>query len=315
MAVDPGGDAAVVYPRLTTGLWIIARRLGGSWRALPAIAGTSRSSISEPRVARDTRGETILAWVRGYRSGGAGLQVQAVVLGSNNRPEHPPQTLFSAQKLEIGELHLAANSSGDAVLVWRQKAKGGLVVIEAATRRAGARFGRPVTVSRDQNADELSVALDAHGFAAILITRIISTQPGVPEAAGSGYPAYTQTSAVEVTTQSHGQPWSKPTELAPQAGSSTFEPQVACDPAGDGLMAVWTNARFRNSETATYTGKIETSIASPGGSWQTPLVISPSHSFAPALALSANDKATAAWVSAPESSNIEAIETADYEPG
>ena len=41
----------------------------------------------------------------------------------------------------------------------------------------------------------------------------------------------------------------------------------------------------------------------------------PPNSFAPALAVGANDKATAAWVDAPESSNTESIETANYEPG
>jgi hypothetical protein len=315
VAVDPGGDATVVYPRSATGLWVIARRSAGSWRALPAIAGTSRSGISEPRVARDSRGEAILAWVRGYRSGGAGLQVQTVVLGANNKPERPSQTLFSAKNREIGELDLAANSRGDAVLVWHQKTKGGPVVIEAATRRAGARFGRPVTVSREQSAAELSVALDAHGFAALVFTRIISTQPGAPEEAGNGYPAYTQTAAVEVSTRVGGRGWSKPSKLAPNAKGSTFEPQVACRPSGGTLEAVWTNARFRSSEVATYTGNIETSMASPSGSWQTPVVISPPNSFAPALAVSANGNAIAAWVGAPESSKTESIETADYEPG
>ena len=56
-------------------------------------------------------------------------------------------------------------------------------------------------------------------------------------------------------------------------------------------------------------------MASPSGSWQTPVVISPPNSFAPALAVSANGNAIAAWVGAPESSKTESIETADYEPG
>jgi hypothetical protein len=310
VAVDAGGDATVVYPRLTTGLWVVVRRVGGSWRALPAIAGTTRSGISEPQVARDSRGETILAWVRGYRSGGGGLRVQAVVLGANDKPEHPPQTLFASSSRNIGELHLAVNHSGEALLVWRQNVKGGPVVIEAATRRARARFGRPVTVLRQKAADQLSVALDARGFGAILFTRIISTQPGVPEESSTSYPAHTQTAAVEVTTHALGQHWSKPSELAPHAGDSTFEPKVACNPAGEELVAVWTSARFRSTEVAIYTGKIEASAVSPGGSWQAPVVVSPVASFAPTLAVSANGTTTAAWVS--ESSNTQSIEAAEY---
>jgi hypothetical protein len=158
VALDARGDATVVYPRSATGLWVFTRRAGGRWRALPPFAGTLRSDISEPQVAKDGRGETIIAWVRSNEDGG-GSQVQAVVLGSNEEPRHPPQTLFSAKRREIGELRLAVNSSGDAVLVWQQKEKGGPTVIEAATRRAGARFGPPLTAVREKEAGELSVAL------------------------------------------------------------------------------------------------------------------------------------------------------------
>jgi hypothetical protein len=80
-------------------------------------------------------------------------------------------------------------------------------------------------------------------------------------------------------------------------------------------MAIWTNARFRSTEIFTYAGKIEASAISPGESWQAPMVVSPADGFAPTLALGTNCKATAAWVSTPESTNSETIETADYDPG
>jgi len=312
VAVGPGGDATVVYPRLSAGLWVVVRRAGGGWDALPALAGTSRSSISEPQVARDARGETIIAWVSGYRSGSGELQVQAVVLGADDKPERPPQTLLSTRSRSLGDLRLAANRNGEAVLAWQQKAKSGAIAIEAAARRAGARFGRPATVTRQKDANELSVALDARGFAAILFTRVTSTQPGAPEGPGDSYPAYTQTTAVEATTRSRGGRWSKPGELASPTGSSTFEPRVACNPAGEELMAVWTDARFRSTQTATYTGKIEASAVSPGERWQPPATISPAGSFAPTLAVSANGSATAAWVN--EATDVQSIEASSYKP-
>jgi hypothetical protein len=313
VALDARGDTTVVYPRSATGLWVLTRRAGRRWRALPPLEGTSRSNISEPQVAMDERGEAIIAWVRG--NGGSGSQVQVVVLGANDKPRHPPQTLSSAKRQEIDELRLAVNSSGGAVLVWQQKEKGGPTGIEAATRRAGARFTHPEALSRQRGTDELSTAIDARGLAAILFSRTISTQPGVPEVSSNSYPAYTQTAAVEVSTHAVGHRWSEPGKLAPNAKGSTSEPQVACNPSGGTLVAIWTSARFRSSEVAAYTGNIETSIASSSGSWQAPAVISPPNSFAPALAVSANEKATAAWVGAPESSKTESIETTDYEPG
>jgi hypothetical protein len=313
VALDARGDATVVYPRSGTGLWVFTRRAGRRWRALPALAGTSRSDISEPQVATDGRGEAIVAWVRGNRGGGS--QVQAVVLGANEEPGHAPQTLFSAKRQEVGELRLAVNGSGDAVLAWQQEKKGGSTVIEAATRRAGARFSHPQALSRQKGIHELSAAIDARGLVAVLFARTISTQQRVPEESSNSYPTYTQTAAVEVLTHAVGERWSEPSRLAPNAKGSTFEPQVACDPSAGTLVAVWTNARFRSTETATYTGNIETSIAGSSGSWQAPAVISPPSSFAPALAVSANGKAAAAWVGASESSNTESIETAGYDPG
>jgi hypothetical protein len=311
IAVDPRGDATVVYES-EGGLWILVRHTGGGWRALSRITGASSLGISEPQVARDSHGETILAWVRGSGANGEPAQVQAVVLGANDKPRFRPQTLFSARNLNIGELHLAVDESGDAVLAWHQKAKGGPVMIEAATRSADARFGRPLTVSRQKDADEVSVALDARGFAAILFTHILSTQPGRPEESEAVTPIYTQTAAIEVTTHLPGRRWSRPSKLAPRASGSTSEPRVTSEPHGNELMAVWTHAPFRSYEFSTYYGEIEASAVSPGESWQTPAVVSGANGIAPTLAVTVDGNATAAWVSASESSNT--IETADYKP-
>lgn len=310
VAVNARGNVTVVYQRLTAGLWVAVHGPGGSWRALPAITGTSRTGINEPAVASDGRGETLLAWVSGNK--GERLKVQTVVLGANDKAERPPQTLFSTTNQNISELHLAVNQRGDAVLLWRQKAKDGPAVIEGATRRAGAGFGRVLTIAREKEADELSVALDERGFAVLLFTHILSTQPGAPEESSNSHPTVTQTAAVEVTTHSFGKRWSKPSELAPQKAGSTFEPQVSCDPAGEQVMAIWTNARFRSTEVSTYTGKIEMAAINPGGGWQPPTVLSPAGSLAPTLALSANGSATAAWVS--ESGETQSIDAVTYNP-
>jgi len=310
-AVGDGGTATIVYTRPEHGLWIFTRPTGGRWRPVRSIPAISRSSIAEVQVARDRRGETILAWLSGRH--GNMLRVQTVVLGSNNRPERPPQTLLSGRRRDLGELRLQANASGAAVLAWHEKLRDGSVSIEASTRRGGGRFSRPVTVSGRRDTSELSVAIDGGEHAAVAYTRALSTQPGTPEESSDGYPAYTQTAIVEVATRAVGHGWSRPSEIAPrQPDSSTFEPQLAGSATGQGIMAIWTSARFRSSDTATYTGRIEAAATTPTGMWQTPSIVSPVDSFAPTLALSAHGTAIAAWVTA--TSSGQAIQTSEQPP-
>ncbi len=307
VAVGGDGTAAVVYPRLEGGLWVLTRRAGGPWRRASSAAAISHSSVREVRVARDSRRETILAWLSGS---GGNRWVQVVVLGPGNRPERAPQTLLSAKHGQIGDLCLAANDRGNAVVAWREKRNGGSA-IESSTRR-GARFVGPVTVSRERDTGELSAAIDGSGRAAVAYTRVLRTQPGMAEGPGNSYPAYTQTAAVEIATKVSGEGWTKPSEIAPQQKDSTFEPQLAGAATGTGLVAIWTHARFRSSETATYTGEIEASSAAPtGGIWQAPAVVSATGSFAPTLAVGGHG-AIAAWVS--EASGTQAIETSASQP-
>jgi hypothetical protein len=131
LAVGARGEAAILFEQ-NLGLGLAARPLGARWRAPRALPGVSSLGVDAPRVAIDARGETIIAWVHAQ----PGKRVQALVLGANDKPEGPIQTL--SRKGPITELRLTVNADGDAVVVWREEGRN-VRPIEAATRVSGRR--------------------------------------------------------------------------------------------------------------------------------------------------------------------------------
>lgn len=309
VAVDKRGDTSIVYTGRVAGAFgvklSVQRGRQGGWYASRVFA-KSKFNPREPQVAVDSRGETIIAWISASENRS---WAQAVILGPSGKPEGRVQTLSSTRGHGT-ELRLAANESGNAVLVWRQ-AGVKRRPIEVATRSSRGRFTDTVTVSRGDDI-EPTATVEPNGEAAVLFTRILSTQPGTHEPAGFT-PAITQTTAVEATNHHvHGR-WTHPVPLATAEKNSTFAPQIAADPAGDKIMAVWTNARFRSTEIAAYAGEIEASAIAPGESWQSPVTISPPESQSPCISVSSNGQATATWVTDHESENSQSIDAAEYE--
>jgi hypothetical protein len=298
VASDYGDVKAVFNSRLGRSFTIqlSARGRNRRWRGPRELAAMADYPLQEPQVGVDARGETVVAWVRN----GVRRQVQALVLGADGKQKWRRQTLSSGRG-NIRELRLAVNWRGDAVLVWRREGHRASA-IEAATRVAGRRFGRPTTVSRQSNT-ELTATIDGHGDAVILFTHVM-------------HPTSTETTAVEAATHRAHRHWSAPKPLV--AGRATSHPQIASDPTGGPVMAVWTTGGPLERN-----GVVEASTRTPHGAWQTPLVISSQDSFLPSLTVSANGDATAAWIREAsegqadtwEAPHTETIETADYQPG
>jgi hypothetical protein len=310
VAVDKQGDASVVFVSnvgKTETVKLSVERNGRGW-GHPRTVGGGSVNIREPRVAVDSRGETIVAWISGSNEDKTDW-VQAAIFDSKGQREGAVQKL-SSRRGHSTELRLAANEQGDSVLAWRQ-AGVKRRPIEVATRTSGARFTGAATVSTGDDV-EPTAAIQHDGDAAVLFTRILTTQP-----------QKTQTSAVEVVShQGHGH-WTHPAQVAPAAEGSTLAPQIASAPAGNQMMAVWTDARFRGNALVTEPGKVEATTINPGESLQPPTTISAGESYEPLIAVSSNGDATAAWVtrSEPEKSispeldsRTESLQVADYAP-
>jgi hypothetical protein len=308
IALTASGNATVAYRVRHAGREYIAlatHRPGGRWRhpilVLPIGHG------SELEVARDESGETILAWTNGTRKG-AHKWVEALVLGSDDKPEFPRRVLSPTGGSEGGHaerLDLAADGRGDAVLSWGQRdgvpngnEDPGPGPLEAATLRAGSGFTGPTKLLGDipgLQGYSPSVVIAPDGEATALFTHY---EPPPPLSETEGLTA-------EFATHPAGGGWSPPVRLSPPQDGEAL--QLASAPDGD-LMALWrtgTPPEFRRSVT---------SLESVGATtWQKPERLS-GRAANTTLALADGDKATAAWTGY-NKKNGELLEVADYEPG
>lgn len=278
LAVDAHSGVKAVFASRRGKSFTIELATGGprSGRRAARTLASSRYPFEEPQIATDARGETLIAWV----SGGPRPRLRALVLSPQGR-SGPAQTVAS-MKTGMKELHLAANARGEAILAWR--AGGGRV--EAARRAAGARFGHAVVVSRGADS-ELTATIESGGEAIVLFTHSGKT--------------------VEAAAQRPRARWSAPTQLTP--GRETTEPQIAADPSGGAAVAVWATGR-----SGSHAGAIEATTRGLNGGWQQPVTVFPAGSFSPAVAVSANGSATAAWVSEAPGLGFETVEAADFAP-
>ena len=272
--MDGRGDVTVAYRMRERGakriggredVLLSRRRRGGRWRSPIVVAQTLNSF--ETRLALDARGEAILAWDNGGPEGGGehgDEWVEALVLARDGKPEGHPQVLSSKSK-HAGEFDLAASSRGAAVLTWsRELAEGeGRGPVEAATRPAGGRFTKPVTLLHKSSS--AIVAIDRQGKATALFERSIPTETGGGE---SG--------PLEAATHPARGSWSKPQAVAPKSGPYA----LAYGPHGE-LMALWGTQLPPSGPPEHKVAKaiIETSIQPATGTWQPPVAITPENSY------------------------------------
>jgi hypothetical protein len=295
LAVSPTGAEELVYTTFNE-VRLITRTAGGKWSVPRTVYHSPRENVSEPRLAVDGRGETILAWVSYGNGNHSPQRTHALLLSPSGRPEGPVQTL-TPKNVSSAELSLAADLNGDAVLLWRLKGRT-IRPIQVATRSFGGRFSRAVTISRVEAA-EPTAAVEPDGEMTILFTHILSTLPRE----NLGFTP-DQRTAVEVTTSHRGGGWTKPTPISHPAGQSTCEPRLAAAPDENELFAAWTTAPLRGhreeAETLASPGAIDVSLRTADGIWQPPATLSPSDSGLPMLAFGAHGEATAAWVAQTE---------------
>ncbi|HTW41604.1 MAG TPA: hypothetical protein VMD79_04780 [Solirubrobacteraceae bacterium] len=281
---------------------LATRPASGAWHAPRTVAKSPKLGLEEPQIAVDAKGETIVAWI----CAGTDKRVQAVVLGPSGTPEGPAQTLSSRGR--SGQLRLAVNARGSAMVLWRRSAKA-FAAIEAATRSPGNRFSGAVVISRADDA-EPAAAVEPDGDAAILFTRILSTQPGSePASPGGVIPVSTQGTAVEVASRTARGRWTPARPLLLTGKGSSYAPQLAANPARDELIAVFVLARFRS-----YPGQIDASLSTVGNDWQAPVALAPQEARNPSIVLGANGDATAAWVAEQAPTGGDSLQASSYEP-
>jgi hypothetical protein len=318
VGIDANGDATALWTR-SDGLHLIAqaseRPVAGVWGAPVDLSGASGNAES-PTVAVDPAGDAVAAWklrLAGSEAIETAYKPAGGVWGA------PEAVEFGAAVVETPAL--AIDEAGDAVLVWRQGV-GGNHVILATSRPAGGSWASPLAISSSAlNAEAPDVAMSPDGTAvaawqsssgatsvvetnslplagpwtgeeAISMPATVTEPPHlVANESGDFFAIWSRSGTglvAEVATRPAGGGWQAPEQISTPA-LEAHAPQLAVDTAGDAVAAWY---RFDGS-----VGSVEGTSLAAGGSWTTPVRISPlgAEAEAPQVAMSTAGVAQVVW--------------------
>ena len=254
LGVDGLGGAVLAYSTGTGAthlnqrgrVAIAFRRPGEAWSRPRTVTATI---ATPPAVAVAPNGEAIVAWIRNGR-----FEIVSVTGGRIGRVK----SLGPASR----EFDLAIGAAGRAVVAWRQRVRGG-VVIWAATRAATGVFSRARLLSRAAFSRAVDVEVNDDGRALVAwndedFTRTAQRRP-------RGYNGvYSRVFATIGSTR--GARFARPQAISPGWGYAG-SPRVAA--VGGGFAAVWF-FRF-NDEASGLMGKTTTA----SGDWERSQFIGP----------------------------------------
>lgn len=214
----------------------------------PANLSEAGQEAASPQVAFDPQGDTVAVW---RRFSGSNEIVQASVRPVTSGTWQTPVNLSEPGR-DATEPHVAFDSSGNAIAIWK-RSNGANLIIQAAARPASSgTWGTPVNLSEaGQNAANPHVAFDSQGNAIAVWNRENGSNQIVQ---GSVRPASSGT-------------WQTPVSIS-ETGWNSFEPQLAVDPAGD-AVAVW---RRTNGISGEFIQAAVRPVSS--GTWQAPVRLS-----------------------------------------
>ena len=223
VAFDSAGNAIAVWVRFNGANFIVqaaARPAGGGW-SLPQDLSATGGDSANPQIALDSAGNAVAVW---ERSEGANVKIQTAVRPAGGAWSAPQD--LSAPGEDAREPEVAFDGWGNAMAIW-SRSNGAHYVIQAAERPFGGGWGAAEDLSAaGHSADVPQLALDPLGDAIAVWRRSDDGSNGIAQAA----------------LRPAGGTWGAIRDLS-GSGEAAFDPDVAVDPAGNGL-AVW--MRFRS---------------------------------------------------------------------
>ena len=217
VALLPDGRAAVAFVR--DGVRVAIRLPGGRWSQAHRVS-TGDTAVTAPDIATTGSGELLVAWTQSTVVGEVpvGRNSIRVAIRSPAGVWSPPRTVGGTEHFVDGEMRLATNRRGDAVLGWR-----GLRdthdVLRAAFRPAGGWFGKASSLG--EAGSDLRLRINSRGGAYAAWTRL---RP----------PSFVR-SSVRLAVRSRYGHWSKAQTIA---GADSGGAQIALAP-GRRLVIAW----------------------------------------------------------------------------
>ena len=335
VAIDSHGDAVAVWEIEKSDKWYVQASqmpAGGTWQTPVQLAETNYP-LGRPQVAIDSQGDAIAAWTT---SNGSHDLIDAAELPAGGSWQAPAQISGSSE--DAVQPQVAMNGDGDAVIAWTMWT-GSTDAIEAAELPAGGTWQTPAQISNAGSEDSgPQVAIDEHGDVVAVWEHnnggqeVVegaqmptggSWQSTASQLSESGQSAYNpelasnpRGDAVVVWERYNGSDqiaqaaqlpaggsWQSPINIS-ESGADGDAPHVAIDARGD-EVAVWT--RWNGS-----TDTAEASELPAGGTWQTPVVLSPGaqQPYDPRVGMSSNGDAVAVWTAYNGSEDV--VQSADY---
>jgi hypothetical protein len=257
--------------------------------SIPADPFFNRRALT---VASDSSGNSVAAWIEEHPNpSGPGTRCQAMwALRPAGGSFGAPESLAPAMAFCTGQISLAMNPSGTAVVAWKQGA-----AIDAAIRDPGGVFGAASTLSASTSTDDPWVSINDDGMA---VASWDDTDTGACASLPSGHWAFH--ASVRQPDGGFG-PFETVCD-APHAsiGPTIFTPRTAIDPQGD-VVATWVNEYSDGSGT---NFDVEWAYRPAGGSFTgaTPQVLTDmlnapggAGSYAADVGIDAEGRATAVW--------------------
>lgn len=272
LAVDPQGDAVVIWPRGEKFIESAIRPAGGSFQTPETLSETAAAQHSA-QVGIDAAGDAIAVWEEDVAA--------ETLIGAASRPasgKWQKPVILSAPTENANEPRVAVDAQGDAVAVW-ERPTGGKEIIEAAAKPApSATWGKPVALTNPAIVIEPAnqqVAIDAKGEAVVTWSWLIGGIHDVVE-------------ATEGRTSSSV--WQAPVALSAPGADVEEAPQVAVNDAGNATV-IWERSNGTNEIIEAASGR------AASGSWQTPVPLSAAGKEAgePQVALDGQSNAAAVW--------------------
>jgi hypothetical protein len=269
IAVDRAGNATAVWSRLDGSNFIIqasTKLFGGSWQTTPDDLSQTGEDAAFPQIAVDRAGNATAVW---QRSNGSNLIIQASTKPFGGSWQLTPDDLSQTGQ-DANTAQIAVDRAGNATAVW-QRSNGSNLIIQASTKPFGGSWQlTPDDVSQTgQNAFFPQIAVDCAGNAtAVWDTNLkiqASTKPfgsswqptpdDVAQGLNAQFPQIAVDSAgnatavweisngsnsiIQASTKPFGGNWQTTPDDLSQPGQNADFPQVATDPTGDVIIAVW----------------------------------------------------------------------------
>jgi hypothetical protein len=315
------GDTAIFWVDDEVGVVAVTRHAGGAFSKPRRVARVrSDEIINYPDAAIDGAGNAIAVWQVDDNYGDRPSRLEAVVLARNGRPSKP---VTLSRRGDPYGASVAMSAAGDAIAVWTRKTRSGEVV-DAATRRAGGRFSRPVRLSADgRKITFADIAMNAGGDAVVAwwrgrgranvvqatvrraggrfsprvnlspVTRVAGSVAVAIDPAGDTTVTWNGWDGDAYTAQTVYGPaatgFGMPVTLS-AAGNDGSVTEPAMDGAGNTLVA-WTES---DPDELTTNGVVRISLRAPGGTFSAPANISDAGRF-PRLAMNPAGAAVAVW--------------------